>query len=97
MELKAIGPASTAKVLGCSTRRSGLIAGLIVAAVALGGAAFGGGFEDVNPLLGGMFGVGAIVLLPVVYGLLGALAGLIFAGIYNIIARLIGGIQVTLQ
>src|SRR3954447_8135711 len=97
MELKSIGPASTAKVLGVLYAAIGLIAGLVVAAIAVAGTALGGGFEDVNPMLGGMFGVGAIVLLPVLYGVLGALAGLIFSGVYNLIARLIGGIQVTLQ
>jgi len=97
MELKSIGPASTAKVLGVLYAAIGLIAGLVVAVIAIAGTAFGGGFEDVNPMLGGMFGVGAIVLLPVLYGVLGALAGLIISGFYNVIARLIGGIQVTLQ
>ena len=97
MELKAIGPVSSAKVLGLFYAAIGLVAGVVVACVALAGAALGRGGEDVSPFLGSMFGVAAIVLLPVLYGVLGALGGLILSGLYNVIARLVGGIQVTLQ
>ena len=98
MELKAIGPVSSAKVLGLFYAATiGLVAGVVVACVALAGAALGRGGEDVSPFLGSMFGVAAIVLLPVLYGVLGALGGLILSGLYNVIARLVGAIQVTLQ
>jgi hypothetical protein len=97
MELKEIGPVSSAKVMGILYAGIGLIAGVLFACVALTGAALGNGFESTNPLRSGLFGVGAILVLPVVYGLLGALGGLILSGLYNIIARLVGGIQVTLQ
>ena len=97
MELKEIGPVSSAKVLGVFYAAIGLIAGVVVACIAVAGAALGNGVENVSPILGGMFGVGAIVLLPVLYGVLGALGGLILSGLYNVIARLVGGIQVTLQ
>ena len=97
MELKAIGPVSSAKVLGLFYAAIGLVAGVVVACVALAGAALGRGGEDVSPFLGSMFGVAAIVLLPVLYGVLGALGGLILSGLYNVIARRVGGIQVTLQ
>ena len=97
MELKAIGPVSSAKVLGLFYAAIGLVAGVVVACVALAGATLGRGGEDVSPFLGSMFGVAAIVLLPVLYGVLGALGGLILSGLYNVIARRVGGIQVTLQ
>ena len=97
MELKAIGPVSSAKVLGLFYAAIGLVAGVVVACVALAGAALGRGGDDVSPFLGSMFGVAAIVLLPVLYGVLGALGGLILSGLYNVIARRVGGIQVTLQ
>jgi hypothetical protein len=97
MELKEIGPVSSAKVLGVFYAAIGLIAGVIIAFIAMAGAAMGNGLEEMSPFIGGMFGLGAIVLLPVLYGLFGALAGLIFSGLYNVIARLVGGIQVTLQ
>ena len=97
MELKAIGPVSSARVLGLFYAAIGLVAGVVVACIALAGAALGRGGEDVSPFLGSMFGVAAIVLLPVLYGVLGALGGLILSGLYNVIARLVGGIQVTLQ
>jgi hypothetical protein len=97
MELKAIGPVSSAKVLALFYAAIGLIAGVIVAIVAAAGAAMGNGPEHVSPLLGGVFGVSAIVLLPPVYGAFGAIGGLIFSALYNVIARLVGGIQVTLQ
>ena len=97
MELKAIGAVSSAKVLGVFYSAIGLVAGVIVAVIALAGTALGNGSESMNPLLGGLFGASAIVLLPVLYGGLGALGGLLFASLYNVIARLVGGIQVTLQ
>ena len=97
MELKAIGPVSSAKVLGLFYAAIGLVAGVVVACIALAGAALGRGGEDVSPFLGSMFGVAAIVLLPVLYGVLGSLGGLILSSLYNAIARLVGGIQVTLQ
>ena len=97
MELKAIGPVSSAKVLGLFYAAIGLVAGVVVACIALAGAALGRGGEDVSPFLGSMFGVAAIVLLPVLYGVLGSLGGLILSSLYNVIARLVGGIQVTLQ
>ena len=97
MELKAIGAVSSAKVLGVFYTAIGLIAGVIVAAIGLFGAAVGHASEGMNPMLSGMFSVGAIVVLPVLYGVMGALGGLIFSWLYNVIARLVGGIQVTLQ
>ena len=75
MELKAIGPVSSAKVLGLFYAAIGLVAGVVVACIALAGAALGRGGEDVSPFLGSMFGVAAIVLLPVLYGVLGSLGG----------------------
>ena len=97
MELKAIGPVSSAKVLGVFYTAIGLIAGVIVAAIGLTGAVVGHASEGMNPMLSGLFSVGAIVVLPVLYGVMGALGGLIFSWLYNVIARLVGGIQVTLQ
>jgi hypothetical protein len=97
MELKEIGAVSSAKVLGVFYTAIRLIAGLIVAAIGLTGAALGNASDGMNPLLGGLFSVGAIVVLPVLYGIFGVLGGLIFSWLYNVIARLVGGIQVTLQ
>ena len=67
MELKEIGPVSSAKVMGILYAGIGLIAGVLFACVALTGAALGNGFESTNPLWSGLFGVGAILVLPVVY------------------------------
>jgi hypothetical protein len=97
MELKAIGAVSSAKVLGVFYTAIGLVAGVIVAAIGLTGAALGNASDGMNPMLGGLFSVGAILILPVLYGGVGALGGLIFSWLYNVIARLVGGIQVTLQ
>jgi hypothetical protein len=97
MELRQIGPVSCARVLGIFYAAVGLIAGVIVACIAVAGVALGDGAEHVNPLVGSLFGVGAIVFLPLLYGTFGVLGGLIFSALYNVIARSVGGIQVTLQ
>ena len=65
MELKEIGPVSSAKVMGILYAGIGLIAGVLFACVALAGAALGNGFECTNRFWSGMFGVGAIVVLAV--------------------------------
>ena len=57
MELKEIGPASCAKVLGIFYAVIGLVAGIIVGFIAAAGVALGDGAEHVNPLVGSLFGV----------------------------------------
>ena len=52
MELKEIGPVSSAKVMGILYAAIGLIAGVLFACVAMAGAAMGNGFESTSPLLG---------------------------------------------
>ena len=52
MELKEIGPVSSAKVMGILYAGIGLIAGVLFACVALTGAALGQRLESTNPLPG---------------------------------------------
>ncbi len=98
MVIREVGVGSAAKIFGALYAVFGLIAGLIVAAVALGGAGLAGTGDEAMPgWFGGLFGVGAVIFLPIMYGVLGAIGAALAALFYNIIAGMVGGLQIEAE
>ena len=98
MVIREVGVGSAAKIFGALYAVFGLIAGLIVAAVALAGAGMAGtGDEHMPGWFGAFFGVGAVIFLPIMYGVLGAIGAALAALFYNIIAGMVGGLQIEAE
>lgn len=98
MVIREVGVGSAAKIFGALYAVFGLIAGLIVAAVALAGAGLAGTGDEAMPgWFGGLFGVGAVIFLPIMYGVLGAIGAALAALFYNIIAGMVGGLQIEAE
>jgi hypothetical protein len=97
VQLRRIGVASAAKVIGVLYVILGLLAGLIVACISLVTAGFiTRENPDMPPWFASMFGVGAVIILPIVYGIMGTVLGALVAAIYNGVAGIVGGIEVEL-
>lgn len=97
MQLRRIGVASAARVIGALYVFLGLIAGLIVACISLVSAGFLSSHDpDMPAWIGSLFGMGAIVIFPIMYGILGVVLGAVVAAIYNTVAGMVGGIEVEL-
>jgi hypothetical protein len=95
MELKRVGPWSTAKVLGTMYAAMGLIFGALFACIALVGGSIARESSEAGAF-GALFGVGAIVMFPLFYGIGGAVFGALSAWLYNIFAGMVGGIELQL-
>lgn len=96
MEVKRVGPWSTAKVFGAMNAAMGLIFGALFACIALVGGSLARGDSEAAGF-GALFGVGSIVLLPLMYGVLGVVFGALSAWLYNVFAAMVGGIEVQLE
>ena len=97
MQLRKIGVASAAKVMGVLYGILGLIAGVLVACVSLISAGFiSRQNPDMPPWFGSIFGMGAVIIFPIMYGIMGLVFGAIVAAIYNGVAGMVGGIEVEL-
>jgi hypothetical protein len=105
MVIRRLGVWSVARLYAGISGTFGLIAGIVVALMAMLGGMAGalgsnGGARGAGLLAGGlgaMFGVGAIILLPVCYGLLGLVSGAVGAALYNLFAGVFGGVEVDVQ
>jgi hypothetical protein len=97
VELRKIGVASAAKVMGVLYAILGLIAGVIIGGISLVSAGFiSSQNPDMPAWFGSLFGVGAIVIFPIMYGIMGLVFGAVVAAIYNGVAGVAGGIEVEL-
>lgn len=105
MIIRRLGVWSVARLYAGMMACVGLIAGLLVALMAMIGGLAGALGADAGARgaglaaggLGALFGVGAIVLLPICYGLIGLASGAIGAALYNLFAGVFGGIEVEVQ
>jgi hypothetical protein len=79
---------------GAVSAVGGLIAGLMLAGVALFSASSAAPNADMPAFLGPIFGIGAVIFLPIFYGVLGLLVGAIGGALYNLFAGMVGGIEI---
>jgi hypothetical protein len=94
MIIRRVGVWSVSRMYGAVSAVGGLIAGLMLAGVALFSASSAAANADMPAFLGPIFGIGAVIFLPIFYGVLGLLVGAIGGALYNLFAGMVGGIEI---
>jgi hypothetical protein len=94
MIIRRVGVWSVSRMYGAVSAVGGLIAGLMLAGVALFSAGSAAPNQDMPAFLGPIFGIGAVIILPIFYGVLGLLAGAVGGALYNLFAGMVGGIEI---
>lgn len=94
MIIRRVGVWSVSRMYGALLAVGGLIAGLMLACLALLGAGVASQNEDMPAFMGAAFGIGAVVFLPILYGVMGLAVGAVAAALYNLFAGVIGGVEI---
>ena len=91
---------SVARLYGALCAAMGLLAGSILALLALAGGmsqSFRQSDAGFSSFFGALFGVGAVIFLPIFYGVLGVIVGALAAALYNLFAGMFGGIEMDIE
>jgi hypothetical protein len=94
MIIRRVGVWSVSRMYAAVSAVGGLIAGLMLAGVALFSAGSAAANEEMPAFLGPIFGIGAVIFLPIFYGVLGLLVGAVGGALYNVFAGMVGGIEI---